>query len=219
MSRNTTVVIAHGFYHTPAPYQALVDAFSSQGIDACCPQLPTSDLHQLNIGDVNNPDFDREPPVGGYPQGEEDNEALLAVLKPLVKEQGQRVLLLAHSAGGWVATQAAIPELQAKVRQAEGLDGGIVGILYYGAFIIPINESIHSFFQPKDGTVHVPPWLEFHVSSSAGKSGATLLILVVDRSMAATGWPLWHLRTNTSSTTLSQSRQQSGRQHSLRPQS
>jgi hypothetical protein len=81
MSHNTAVVIAHGFYHTPAPYQALIDAFSSQGIDAYCPQLPTSNLHQLNVGDVNNPDFEREPPAGGYPQGEEDTEALLALLK------------------------------------------------------------------------------------------------------------------------------------------
>jgi pimeloyl-ACP methyl ester carboxylesterase len=163
MSQNPAVVIAHGFYHTPAPYQALIEAFNRRGIDAYCPQLPTSNLHCLNVGDVNNPDFDLEPPAGGYPQGKEDTDALLAVLKPLIDE-GKPVLLLAHSAGGWVVTQAAVSDLQAKTRQAKGLDGGIIGILYYGAFVIPVNESIHSFFQPKDGTLHTPSWLQFHVS-------------------------------------------------------
>jgi pimeloyl-ACP methyl ester carboxylesterase len=173
MSRNPAVVIAHGLYHTPSLYQPLVDAFKSRGIDAYCPQLPTSDLYQLNIGDVNEPDFDRGPPTGGYPQGEADADALLAVLKPLIEDQGRRVLLLAHSAGGWVATQAAVPSLQAKTRQEH--NGGIAGILYYGAFIIPMNESIDSFFQPKDGTVHVPPWLQFHVSLESEHSGYDVL--------------------------------------------
>jgi dienelactone hydrolase len=163
-SNSPAVVIAHGLYHTPAAYQPLIDAFAAKGIAAYCPQLPSSDLQHLNVGDVQNPDFDREPPAGGYPQGEEDAEVLLAVLKPLVEEQGKEVLLLAHSAGGWTATQAAVPALQKKVRKAEGKEGGVVGLLYYGGFVIPVGESIHSFFQPKEAPAVVPDWLEFHVS-------------------------------------------------------
>lgn len=160
---NLAVVICHGNYHTPEPYQPLVDALRSQGIEAVCPQLPTADLSRLNVGDVSNPDFDREAPVGGYPQGEEECEAVWEALKPLV-ERGKRVILLAHSAGGWVATEAARPEWQEKSRKAKGLTGGIIGILYTGAFIIPVGESIHSFFQPKEGPAVVPPFMQFHVS-------------------------------------------------------
>jgi pimeloyl-ACP methyl ester carboxylesterase len=162
---NLAVVIAHGLYHTAAAYQPLIEAFAAQSVAAYCPQLPSSDFNHLNVGDVQNPDFDRPPPDGGYPQGDEDVEALLAVLKALIEEQGKEVLLLAHSAGGWTATQAAVSALQKNVRKAEGKEGGVVGLLFYSGFVIPVGESIHSFFQPKDGsTVVVPDWLQFHVS-------------------------------------------------------
>jgi pimeloyl-ACP methyl ester carboxylesterase len=142
----------------------LVDALKAQGIDAYCPQLPTSDLAKLNIGNIDHPDFDIGPPSEGYPQGEEDTEVILSVFKPLVEEQGKHVILLGHSAGGWTATQAAKKELQAKERAKQGLSGGIIGVLYVGAFVIPVGDSIHTFFQPKSGPAIVPPFLNFHVS-------------------------------------------------------
>ena len=160
---NLAIVLCHGSYHTPAPYAPLLDAFKSRGIDAYCPQLPTADLAKLDVGDVNNPDFDRAPPVGGYPQGEEDAHVVLEVLKPLV-EEGKNVLLIAHSAGGWVATEVARPELQAKSRAETGLSGGVIGIFYMGAFVIPVGESVNTFFQPKDGNFVTPPFMTFHVS-------------------------------------------------------
>lgn len=170
MSSSTTnlaVLICHGSYHTPAPYAPLVAALQARGIEAYCPQLPTSDLTKLNVGDdITNPDFDREPPAGGYPQGEEDAEVVLGVLNPLIHDQGKKVLVLAHSSGGWVATEAARPELQARSREAKGLAGGIVGIMYMSAFVIPVGESVHSFFQPKDGPVVAPPFMRFHVRLS-----------------------------------------------------
>jgi hypothetical protein len=186
-SSDLAVVLCHGSYHTPAPYGPLLEALQAgRGIEAYCPQLPTADLSKLNVGDVHSPDFDRGPPPEGYPQGEEDTNTVLDVLKPLV-EAGKEVLLVAHSSGGWVATQAARPELQAKVRKSKGLVGGnadlsislnfaarlltvgafstgIIGILYAGAFVVPVGESIHSFFQPKDGNFVTPPFMTFHVS-------------------------------------------------------
>ncbi|KAK2616516.1 hypothetical protein QQS21_000559 [Conoideocrella luteorostrata] len=159
------VVICHGSYHSPAFYQPLLDKLRSKGIDGYCPQLPTADLAKLNVGDVNNPDFNREPPAGGYPQGDEDEGAVACVLKSLIQDQRKTVLLVAHSSGGWVATQAAKPEFQSKMN---GSSAGIIGILYMGAFIVPLGESITSFFQPKDGTFVTPPFLEFHKYGGAG---------------------------------------------------
>lgn len=158
-------VLCHGSYHTPAPFEPLIRAFKAQGINTYCPQLPTSDPAKCNVGDISNPDYDQEPPVGGYPQGEEDAQVVLAVLQPLIDE-GKKVLIIAHSAGGWVATEVARRELQAKHRAANGLLGGVVGILYMGAFVIPVGESVNSFFQPKDGQPAVtPPFMTFHVST------------------------------------------------------
>ncbi|KAL1849191.1 hypothetical protein Daus18300_013348 [Diaporthe australafricana] len=164
---NLAVVLCHGSYHTPAPYTPLLDAFKARGIDAHCPQLPTADLAKLDVGDINDPDFDRAPPPGGYPQGEEDRQAVLEVLQPLV-DAGKNVLIIAHSSGGWVATEVARPELQAKARAAKGLSGGVVGIFYMGAFVIPVGESITSFFQPKDGSFVTPPFMTFHKHGAAG---------------------------------------------------
>jgi hypothetical protein len=164
-SSHLAVVVCHGSYHTPAPYGALLEALQARGIAAYCPQLPTADLAKLNVGDVANPDFNREPPPGGYPQGEEDTAAVLSVVEPLV-EAGKEVLIVGHSSGGWVATQAARPDLQAKVRTSQKLAGGVIGILYAGAFVIPVGESVTSFFQPKDGNFVTPPFMTFHVSSA-----------------------------------------------------
>lgn len=158
------IVLCHGSYHTPAPYGPLLALFKSHGIDAYCPQLPTADLAALNIGDVSNPDFDLGPPTEGYPQGKEDVQAVLSVLQPLV-DSGKKVLIIGHSSGGWVATEVARPELQAKTRASTGLPGGIIGILYMGAFVIPVGESVNSYFQPKHGQAPVvPPFMTFHVS-------------------------------------------------------
>jgi hypothetical protein len=167
VSSDLAVLICHGFYHTPEPYQALIFALKSQGIDAYCPQLPTSDLSKLNVGDIEDPNFELAPPPGGYPQGEADVAIVLEELRILIERFGKKVVLVAHSAGGWVATQSAVPELLEKGRKRKGLSGGIVGIFYAAAFVIPVGESIHSFFQPKDGSVVRPPWLELHVSISS----------------------------------------------------
>lgn len=123
-----------------------------------------SDLSKLNVDDISYPNFDLDPPPSGYPQGEEDTQAVLAVLKLLIEDQNKRVLLVAHSGGGFAATQSAIPELQEKHRQSRGLTGGIFGIFYYGAFIVHHGKSLHTTFPPKDGRVVTPPWLQFHVS-------------------------------------------------------
>ncbi|KAI9172604.1 hypothetical protein HJFPF1_02111 [Paramyrothecium foliicola] len=159
---NLAVVICHGSYHSPAPYEPLIEAFVSKNITAYCPQLPTSDLGKLNVGDTTSPDFNLGPPEHGYPQGEEDTNTILDVIRRLVEQEKKDVLLIAHSSGGWVATQAAQPDLQLKSRQAKELSGGIIGIFYMGAFVIPVGDSVSSFFQPKDGNFVTPPFMRFH---------------------------------------------------------
>ncbi|KAL2007281.1 hypothetical protein VTN00DRAFT_8719 [Thermoascus crustaceus] len=136
---NLTVVICHGSYHTPAPYMLLVQALKAHGIDAYCPQRPSCDLSKLNI-------------------------VVVQLLGRLVNEDGKLVLLAAYSSGGWVATEAALPALHTTSRRATGKPGGVIGIFCFGAFVIPVGESVSSFFKPKDGTSVTPPWVEFHKS-------------------------------------------------------
>lgn len=164
MSSNFAVVICHGSYHTPAPYQPLVDALTAKGIEAYCPQRPTCDLSQLNVGNINNPDYNRKAPPGGYPLPADDAAEVGQLIDKLIA-QGIYVLLAGHSSGGWVAAEAAQPARQAPVRKAQGQSGGVIGIFFIGAFIIPVGQSVHSFFQPTDGNVVVPPFMTFHVST------------------------------------------------------
>ncbi|PWY69077.1 hypothetical protein BO70DRAFT_400143 [Aspergillus heteromorphus CBS 117.55] len=159
---NVAVVILHGSYHSPAPFQLLIRQFASRGIEAHCPHLPTWNLSRLDVGDVNNPDFDRAPPVGGYPSDSEDVDVVIWALDKLIKQEGKRVLLAAHSSGGWVATQAPIPELQLKSRQVAGKPDGLLGLFFLGAFVIPIGESVNTFSQPEDGTQVTPPFMRFY---------------------------------------------------------
>ncbi|KAL2814861.1 Alpha/beta hydrolase fold-1 [Aspergillus cavernicola] len=168
-SRNIAVVICHGSYHTPAPYGPFNSALEAQGFEAYCPQRPTCDLANLNVGDINNPDFDREPPAGGYPSDTEDVEVVTKLLSQLINNEEKQVLVVAHSSGGWVATQAAVPELQATTRKHQGKTGGIIGLFYYGAFVIPVGVSVNSFFQPKEGEPPAyPPFLRFYKHGLSG---------------------------------------------------
>lgn len=167
LNNKPAVVICHGSYHTPAPYGPFMQSLKSHaGFETVhCPQRPTCDLSRLNVGDdLLNPDFDLGPPsAGGYPSDTEDVDVVIQVLDKLVNKEGKDVILLAHSSGGWVASQAAIPEYQLKAR---GKKGGIIGIFYFGALVVPVGESVNSFFQPKDGTLVTPPYMRFHVSAA-----------------------------------------------------
>ncbi|CAF9904421.1 MAG: hypothetical protein ALECFALPRED_008545 [Alectoria fallacina] len=91
------VVICHGSYHIPKPYQPFLTALEAQGIEAYCPQLPSSDLSKMNIGDTSNPDYDRDPPPNGYPQPADDAATLNELLSHLVLESGKHALLVGHS--------------------------------------------------------------------------------------------------------------------------
>ena len=159
-----SVVICHGSYHTPKPYQPFIEALKVDDIEAFCPQLPTSDLTKLNVGDVSNPDFDKEPPPNGFPQPADDAVVLEALLSRLIVTEGKEVILYGHSSGAFVATLVARPELQAENRRKQGARGGIVGIFYAAGFLIPVGESVYSFYQPKDSSEPlVPPYMEVHV--------------------------------------------------------
>lgn len=162
-----SVVICHGSYHTPSPYQPFIAALQSEGIEAHCPQLPTSDLRLLNVGDISNPDYDHDPPPNGYPQPADDAEVVTEILDRLILEHNKHVILIGHSSGAFTATMAATPELQATTRKAKELSGGVIGVFYACGFLIPVGESVHSFFQPKDGSEAViPPYCCVHVRIS-----------------------------------------------------
>ncbi|OJJ71214.1 hypothetical protein ASPBRDRAFT_55833 [Aspergillus brasiliensis CBS 101740] len=171
------VVICTASYHTSAPYKPFMEALTSQGLfETYCPQRATCDLSKLNVGDdLHHPDFNRDPPAGGYPNDLDDVKIVHELLDRLINQEHKHVLLLGHSSGGLLATQAAIPELQYKNRGPQ--TGGVIGIFYVAGFLVPVGESVHSFFQPKDGSLHVPPFVQFYKN---GKHGLATTINTAD---------------------------------------
>ncbi|KAF4632596.1 hypothetical protein G7Y89_g5534 [Cudoniella acicularis] len=169
MSPSFTVLLCHGSYHTPEPYQPFLASLEARGIPAICPQLPTSSPSKLNTGSPSHPSYDLPPPPGGYPQQADDVAVILTLLNQLIVEEGRNILFMGHSSGGLTATAAAIPELQREWREKEGKRGGVIGVFYECAFLVPVGESVHSFFQPKDGSPPViPPYCKFHQNGMEG---------------------------------------------------
>ncbi|KAL3260321.1 hypothetical protein ABHI18_004680 [Aspergillus niger] len=186
------VVICTASYHTPAPYGPFMEALTSHGLfETYCPQRATCDLSKLNVGDdLQNPDFNRDPPAGGYPNDLDDVKIVHELLDKLINQENKLVLLLGHSSGGLVATQAAIPELQFKNRGFQ--KGGVIGIFYVAGFLVPVGESVHSFFQPKDGSWRVPPFVQFYKNGRDGlattKETAQYMFKGLDDPQAVEKW-------------------------------
>lgn len=168
----TTLVLCHGSYHTPAPYEQFLTAVERDlGFETHCPQLPSSDLTKLDVGDVNAPDFERPPPSNGYPGQTDDAAVVRTLLTRLIEEDHKEVLIAAHSSGGWTATEAAVPALQRKKRREAGLDGGIIGILYITAFVAPLGKSLAELAVPDEGS-QLPAYVTIHVCASSSTHDA-----------------------------------------------
>jgi hypothetical protein len=39
----------------------------------------------------------------------------------------------------------------------------VIGIFYVGGMVVPLGESVHTFFHPKDGSWTPPPFVRFYV--------------------------------------------------------
>lgn len=116
-----TVVLVHGAWHTPAHYQSYIDGLQAAGFTVHCPRLPTS------YGD----------PTASVP---EDAAHVRSVIESCV-ERGERVLLIMHSYGGIVGSEAA-KDLDLATRREAGQVGGVIHLLYLCAFVPVPGESI-----------------------------------------------------------------------------
>ena len=64
----------------------------------------------------------------------------------------------------WVSTENATPELRFSARAKEGKSGGVFGIFYISGYILPVGQSIHSFFYPQGDSTPLSPFVTLHVS-------------------------------------------------------
>lgn len=136
---NPTVLFVTGSWHSPAHFDAVRDVFSKAGYETSCPELPS--LGQF-------------PPIGV----KEDAQRIRDEVKTLVEEEEKEVIVVAHSYGGVVSTEALDKDFAKKERQAHGKKGGIVGLMYMCAFIIEAGQAL---VDPMGGSL--PPFITIQV--------------------------------------------------------
>ncbi|KAF1957680.1 alpha/beta-hydrolase [Byssothecium circinans] len=126
MTTLPTIVLVHGAWHQPANYQTFIDALTSAGFSVHTPRLPSCTNDYATPPNVSTP---------------EDVRAVNAIIKEHV-EAGKKVLMVMHSYGGLVGTDAITDDLLRTNRAANGQPGGVINLLYLCAYMLQSGTSV-----------------------------------------------------------------------------
>ena len=130
-SQKPTVLFVHGGWHRPAHFERVSNLLNEQG-------YPTSRPALTSVGGSKTADM--------Y----EDANVIRAELDKLIVDEQKEVVVVLHSYGGVVGTQAVDTSFSRRVRKAGGLPGGVLQLVYMSAFMLPLGKSL---VEPVDGTV------------------------------------------------------------------
>lgn len=132
-----TVFFVPGAWHKPWVFDDVRSILSARGYETDATALATA----------GSPD----PSVGLL----DDAAKVRSELTKLI-DSGKEVLVVAHSYGGIVASNA-VKGLGIAERTANGLKGGIIMLVYLAAFIIPANTSLVTAASDASSAGHGPP--------------------------------------------------------------
>lgn len=128
MSR-PTLLFVHGAWHSPSfHYAAFLETIEAAGFHTVAPALPT-------INGIKPPN-----------KSLMDDVVLVKEIAAELVAQGRPVLVLCHSYGGVVVTNALTPDLSFTSRHNLGQPGGIVHVVYLCAFMPMLGGSVRSIF-------------------------------------------------------------------------
>jgi pimeloyl-ACP methyl ester carboxylesterase len=119
----TTILFVPGAWITKAFYEPFLQALTIAGYDVRYGGYPSLDPKDPSTTDCHA-----------------DTEAIAAVLRPLLDDEGKDVLLFMHSYAGMPGAAAATG-LAKSQRAQEGKVGGVIGLLFLGAFVVPEGLS------------------------------------------------------------------------------
>ncbi|OJJ44018.1 hypothetical protein ASPZODRAFT_72285 [Penicilliopsis zonata CBS 506.65] len=151
----TTIVFVHGAWHTPAHYEAYLFALRAQGFPVYSPQLPSCSNDDDSTSGLAD-----------------DVACVRELLSHLIDTQGRSVLMIMHSYGGVVGTEALLPSLTASQRSKDGSEshGGVTHLLYVAAYALQAGNSVSGTLE-ECGWAHLWP-LNFDLGEDRG--GRTL---------------------------------------------
>jgi pimeloyl-ACP methyl ester carboxylesterase len=122
MATKPVIYVLHGAWHGPAYFDSIKQKLEGQGYTVICPQQPTTGCAPPNLtlyDDVAHVKPELESLIG----------------------DGQDVLVVMHSYGGLVGTEAAAGLGKAQ-RVEQGLPGGVIGLFYAWSFLLPKGHHL-----------------------------------------------------------------------------
>ncbi|OJJ70087.1 hypothetical protein ASPBRDRAFT_181694 [Aspergillus brasiliensis CBS 101740] len=132
----TTVVFVPGAWITPSLYQPFLDSLNKAG---------------YSVSYADYPSLEPADPVKADCQA--DTEAIAKTLHNLVEEEARDVLLVMHSYAGMPGAAAA-RGLAKSQRSKENKKGGVLGLIFIAAFVVPEGLSCAGL---QGG--NLPPWI------------------------------------------------------------
>lgn len=130
VSHKPTILLVQGSFQLPEAYEKLVSALRSRGFSVAQPHLPSLADHSPNFTERDLND---------------DTHAIKTEAKRLVDE-GKTVMVVMHSYGGLIGSNAISEDLSLQSRRQKGLSGGVSRLFYFAAFILDEGKSVLGTF-------------------------------------------------------------------------
>lgn len=126
------IIIVQGSFQTPLVYKKLSDGLEARGFSTSHPELPScSNTENLEFPSKTLSD---------------DTEAVRKVVKHLVEDENKAVVIVMHSYGGLVGSNAIGEDLYISHRRSAGLAGGVLHLFYVAAFVLDKQQSVLGVF-------------------------------------------------------------------------
>ncbi|RAK75318.1 alpha/beta hydrolase [Aspergillus fijiensis CBS 313.89] len=133
LTSKPTIILVQGSFQTPLVYEQLRTGLHNAGYPVVHPRLPSI------CTDMNDSEF-------LSCTLKDDVDAVTTALKHLVEEEKKSVVVVMHSYGGIVGTEAIPKHLTHAARRARGHQGGVLHLFYFAAFILPEGKSVLEAF-------------------------------------------------------------------------
>ncbi len=144
-----TMILIQGSFQIPQVYSKLVQGLVARGYPMIHPQLPTCS----NVDSTNFPQLSLL----------DDALAIRTELTRQIEHEGKTVVVVMHSYGGLVGSEAITEELSYAKRRALNLPGGVIHLFFYSAFLLNEGQSVLDAFgespnnDVKVSTLSIPP--------------------------------------------------------------
>lgn len=148
-----TIILVQGSFQIRQVYDKLVRCLVARGYPTIHPELPSCS----NVDSTNFPQLSLV----------DDALAIRTELTRQIEYEGKTVVVVMHSYGGLVGSEAITEELNYAKRQAQGLPGGVIHLFLYSAFLLNEGQSVLSAFgESPNNDVKVSTFTVFFPQSS-----------------------------------------------------